>query len=126
MGDGGGSVHLTGNLMDEQQGGEDMPFDMMGSESEASEEESETEDAGDRIEELNAEGKTAGKRKTESKNVVAKKAKVDESLESIDIGNEDTDNDDDEDDEDDDDDEEDDDDDDDEEDDDEEDNDEEA
>jgi len=106
--DGTGSVHLTGNLLEDQNEGGDMPFDMMGSESEASEEESETEEAGDKIKEIkekDTEDKTAGKRKIENKNVAAKKAKVDESNESIDIGNEDTDDDDEDDDDDDDDDE---------------------
>merc|ERR1712112_487201 len=73
----------------------------------------ETEDAGDKIKEIKekaTEDKTAAKRKIENKNVAAKKAKVDESNESIDIGNEDTEDDDDDDDDDDDEDDEDDDD----------------
>merc|ERR1719209_1859859 len=76
--DGPGTVHLTGNLLDE----DNMPptgegFDMLGGSD--SEMESEEEDAGDRIKEVVE--KPAGKRKkveeVKSQEVVAKKAKID-------------------------------------------------
>merc|ERR1719470_218508 len=76
--DGPGTVHLTGNLLDE----DNMPptgegFDMLGGSD--SEMESEEEEAGDRIKEV--VGKPAGKRKkveeVKSQEVVAKKAKID-------------------------------------------------
>merc|ERR1719494_1051518 len=76
--DGPGTVHLTGNLLDE----DNMPptgegFDMLGGSD--SEMESEEEEAGDRIKEVVE--KPAGKRKkvedVKSQEVVAKKAKVD-------------------------------------------------
>merc|ERR1711884_541798 len=76
--DGPGTVHLTGNLLDE----DNMPptgegFDMLGgSDSEMG---SEEEEAGDRIKEVVE--KPAGKRKkveeVKSQEVVAKKAKID-------------------------------------------------
>merc|ERR1719209_1585760 len=76
--DGPGTVHLTGNLLDE----DNMPptgegFDMLGGSD--SEMESEEEEAGDRIKEVVE--KPAGKRKkveeVKSQEVVAKKAKID-------------------------------------------------
>merc|ERR1719447_769137 len=76
--DGPGTVHLTGNLLDE----DNMPptgegFDMLGGSD--SEMESEKEEAGDRIKEVVE--KPAGKRKkveeVKSQEVVAKKAKID-------------------------------------------------
>jgi FK506-binding nuclear protein len=70
--DGPGTVHLTGNLMDDPNDGSDGPFDMMNSDSEASEE-SETEEA---IREV-VESKS--KRKNEAINQItsaAKKSKI--------------------------------------------------
>merc|ERR1719209_214299 len=76
--DGPGTVHLTGNLLDE----DNMPptgegFDMLGGSD--SEMESEEEEAGDRIKEVVE--KPAGKRKkveeVKSQEVVSKKAKID-------------------------------------------------
>merc|ERR1719474_2621074 len=76
--DGPGTVHLTGNLLDE----DNMPptgegFDMLGGSD--SEMESEEEEAGDRIKEVGE--KPAGKRKkveeVKSQEVVSKKAKID-------------------------------------------------
>merc|ERR1719209_261512 len=76
--DGPGTVHLTGNLLDE----DNMPptgegFDMLGGSD--SEMESEEEEAGDRIKEVVE--KPAGKRKkveeVKSQEVIAKKAKID-------------------------------------------------
>merc|ERR1719206_1046468 len=95
--DGPGTVHLTGNLLDE----DNMPptgegFDMLGgSESEM---ESEEEEAGDRIKEVVE--KPAGKRKkveeVKSQEVVAKKAKVDPAAVEDSEESEDSDDDDDE------------------------------
>merc|ERR1719447_1133949 len=95
--DGPGTVHLTGNLLDE----DNMPptgegFDMLGgSESEM---ESEEEEAGDRIKEVVE--KPAGKRKkaeeVNSQEVVAKKAKIDPAAVEDSEESEDSDDDDDE------------------------------
>jgi len=89
--DGPGTVHLTGNLMDDpNQDDGDNPFGMMESDSEASEEESENEDAGDRIKEVEGDS-SAGKRKIaeNKKAVVAKKAKVEKMEESEEDSDED-------------------------------------
>merc|ERR1719225_887001 len=75
--DGPGTVHLTGNLMDE----DNMPptgegFDMLaGSDSEM---ESEEEEAGERIQEvIEKSGKRKKVEEVKNQEVVAKKAKVD-------------------------------------------------
>merc|ERR1719410_1471899 len=95
--DGPGTVHLTGNLLDE----DNMPptgegFDMLGGSD--SEMESEEEEAGDRIKEVVE--KPAGKRKkveeVKSQEVVAKKAKVDPAAVEDSEESEDSDDDDDE------------------------------
>merc|ERR1719357_550763 len=95
--DGPGTVHLTGNLLDE----DNMPptgegFDMLGGSD--SEMESEEEEAGDRIKEV--EEKPAGKRKkveeVKSQEVVAKKAKIDPAAVEDSEESEDSDDDDDE------------------------------
>merc|ERR1719204_1397725 len=97
--DGPGTVHLTGNLLDE----DNMPptgegFDRLGGSD--SEMESEEEEAGDRIKEVVE--KPAGKRKkveeVKSQEVVAKKAKVDPAAVEDSEESEDSDDDDDEDD----------------------------
>merc|ERR550534_86132 len=98
--DGPGTVHLTGNLLDE----DNMPptgegFDMLGGSD--SEMESEEEDAGDRIKEVVE--KPAGKRKkveeVKSQEVVSKKAKIDPDAVEDSEESEDSDDDDDDDDE---------------------------
>merc|ERR1719268_80475 len=98
--DGPGTVHLTGNLLDE----DNMPptgegFDMLGGSD--SEMESEEEEAGDRIKEVVE--KPAGKRKkmeeVKSQEVVAKKAKIDPDAVEDSEESEDSDDDDDDDDE---------------------------
>merc|ERR1719445_2312580 len=95
--DGPGTVHLTGNLLDE----DNMPptgegFDMLGGSD--SEMESEEEEAGDRIKEVVE--KPAGKRKkveeVKSQEVVAKKAKIDPAAVEDSEESEDSDDDDDE------------------------------
>merc|ERR1719285_391120 len=95
--DGPGTVHLTGNLLDE----DNMPptgegFDMLGGSD--SEMESEEEEAGDRIKEVVE--KPAGKRKkaeeVKSQEVVAKKAKIDPDVVEDSEESEDSDDDDDE------------------------------
>merc|ERR1719322_1393559 len=95
--DGPGTVHLTGNLLDE----DNMPptgegFDMLGGSD--SEMESEEEEAGDRIKEVVE--KPAGKRKkveeVKSQEVVAKKAKIDPAAAEDSEESEDSDDDDDE------------------------------
>merc|ERR550534_911241 len=95
--DGPGTVHLTGNLLDE----DNMPptgegFDMLGGSD--SEMESEEEEAGDRIKEVVE--KPAGKRKkveeVKSQEVVAKKAKIDPAAIDDSEESEDSDDDDDE------------------------------
>merc|ERR1719228_801268 len=95
--DGPGTVHLTGNLLDE----DNMPptgegFDMLGGSD--SEMESEEEEAGDRIKEVVE--KPAGKRKkveeVKSQEVFAKKAKVDPAAVEDSEESEDSDDDDDE------------------------------
>merc|ERR1719209_1309691 len=95
--DGPGTVHLTGNLLDE----DNMPptgegFDMLGGSD--SEMESEEEEAGDRIKEVVE--KPAGKRKkveeVKSQEVVAKKAKIDPDAVEDSEESEDSDDDDDE------------------------------
>jgi FK506-binding nuclear protein len=85
--DGPGSVHLTGNLMEDPQDPNDtgdMPFDMMGS----SEEESDTEEAGDRIDEVLDIVSGKRKKKEIDPAVVAKKAKIEEAEESDDSNDE--------------------------------------
>jgi len=90
--DGPGTVHLTGNLMDQEPEMGEGAFDMM-EDSDASEEESEAEEAGDRIQEVLAK---AGKRKADGAGAdVAKKAKLEE--ESEDDSDDDEDDEDDED-----------------------------
>merc|ERR1719244_1542056 len=95
--DGPGTVHLTGNLLDE----DNMPptgegFDMLGGSD--SEMESEEEEAGDRIKEVVE--KPAGKRKkveeVKSQEMAAKKAKIDPAAVENSEESEDSDDDDDE------------------------------
>merc|ERR1719242_1964454 len=87
--DGPGTVHLTGNLMDE----DNMPptgegFDMLaGSDSEM---ESEEEEAGERIQEvIEKSGKRKKAEEVRKPEVVAKKAKVDAEEESEDSDDDD-------------------------------------
>merc|ERR1719228_833252 len=76
--DGPGTVHLTGNLMDEDNlspTGEDFESMLAGSDSEM---ESEEEEAGERIQEVvEKSGKRKKVEEVKNQEVVAKKAKVD-------------------------------------------------
>jgi len=85
--DGPGTIHLTGNILEDSAPGNDSMFDMIDGGSESSEEESEEESdvsAGDKITEIDEEEslKKGKKRKKEPKKEEAKKAKVDASMDT--------------------------------------------
>merc|ERR1719391_495420 len=82
--DGPGTVHLTGNLMDEDNQsptGEDFESMLAGSDSEM---ESEEEEAGERIQEVvEKSGKRKKVEEVKNQEVVAKKAKVEEEARKV-------------------------------------------